>query len=67
MDTIFEIEGSENFTQNFQKSPYNDFALSNSKSRETLKTRDEIEGPRRPRIRMRSQSDNSEYLIFNFL
>jgi len=38
MDTILEIEGSENYTQNFQKSPYNDFPFSNSKSRVTMAT-----------------------------
>jgi hypothetical protein len=36
METILEIDGSENFTQNFQKSPKNDFLFSNSKSRQTM-------------------------------
>ncbi len=67
MDTILEIEGSENFTQNLQKSPRNDFFMSNTKSRQTMSGGDEFEPPKRIRIRMRSQSDNSEYLIFNFL
>lgn len=63
MDTIVEIEGSENFTLNMG-SPRVDLFLKNSKSREfTLGE----EAPKRMRVRMRSQSDNSEYLIFNFL
>jgi len=33
MDTILEIDGSENFTQNLHKSPKNDFLFSNSKPR----------------------------------
>ncbi len=39
MDTIFEIEGSENFTQNIHKSPFNDFPLTNTKSGTTMNTK----------------------------
>lgn len=66
MDTIFEIEGSENFTQNLQRSPRMDLFSTNSKSRE-FTLGEPLEEPKRMRVRMRSQSDNSEYLIFNFL
>jgi hypothetical protein len=66
MDTIFEIEGSENFTQNLQRSPRMDIFSTNSKSRE-FSLGEPLEEPKRMRVRMRSQSDNSEYLIFNFL
>ena len=40
METIYEIEGSENFSQNLLKSPRNDFFSSGRKSRETLGTGD---------------------------
>ena len=66
MDTILEIDGSENFTQNFNRSPLIDPFSSTKKSRE-LMTIGEEEAPKRMRVRSRSQSDNSEYLIFNFL
>lgn len=59
MDTILEIDGSENFTQNMQRSPKNEFLLSNRKSRGLLGDEEGIEVPKRVRIRMRSQSDNS--------
>jgi len=38
----------------------------NCKSRDILNG-GEVDAPKRVRVRMRSQSDNSEYLIFNFL
>jgi hypothetical protein len=62
MDTILEIDGSENFTQKLQYSPRMDLLASQCRPRE-----EEFQAPKRMRVRMRSQSDNSEYLIFNFL
>lgn len=59
METIPEIDGSENFTQNLQRSPKIDIFGSNSKSRELLLTANSFEAPKRMRVRMRSQSDNS--------
>lgn len=67
METILEIDGSENFTQNLQRSPRGDAFTSHQKSRDLFTVDDEPQPPKRVRVRMRSQSDNSEYLIFNFL
>jgi len=67
MDTILEIEGSENFTQNFNKSPIADPLTSSKKLRGSALLGVEEMFPKRVRVRSRAQSDNSEYLIFNFL
>ena len=67
METIPEIDGSENFTQNLHRSPRGDPLGSLQKSRDLFTVDEEPVVPKRVRVRMRSQSDNSEYLIFNFL
>jgi hypothetical protein len=59
METIPEIEGSENFTQNLQRSPKLDIFGSSAKTREPFLPSIDFLPPKRVRVRMRSQSDNS--------
>ncbi len=59
METILEIDGSENFTQNLQRSPKVDIFGSNTKTTDLLTMPKSFEAPKRMRVRMRSQSDNS--------
>ena len=61
MDTIYEIDGSENYTQKLQQSPKVELLSFRSLRKE------KEEDSRRVLVRQRSRSDSSDYLIFSFL